>query len=181
MGLALDSLFIDMLASDTTLMTAIGNRLYGTDIPVPDAEYDNTPVPYVIVHFDSLNNDETTKDNPYESDYDTVNISIWVCARNREELATLTQRIRRTILHEVMWTRRFMNLADQEGAILNDTNSYHLKVWRNYESMTGIIPEDYRFTAEGVQYDPMKPSFLQILNYSCDVRNELNYDEQEED
>ena len=180
MGLALDSLFIDMLASDTTLMTAIGNRLYGTDIPVPDAEYDNTPVPYVIVHFDGLTNDETTKDNPYESDYDTVNISIWVCARNREELATLTQRIRRTILHEVMWTRRFIYRADKEGAILNDTNSDHLKVGSDYDSMTGMIPEDYRFTSEGVQYDPMKPSFLQILNYSCDVRNNLN-DEQEED
>lgn len=181
MGLALDSLFIEMLASDTVLMQAIEGRLYSTDIPVPDAEYENTPVPYVIVHFDGLTNDDTTKDNPYESDFDTVNISIWVCAKDREALATLTQRIRQTILTEVMWTRRFMDLADKEGAVLNDRNSYHIKVWRNYDTMTGMIPEDYRFTAEGIQYDPAKPSFMQVLNYSCDVRNNLNYDEQEEE
>ena len=73
-------------------------RLYCTAIPLPDEDADNVPVPYVIVTFDGLTNDQGTKDDRYESEYDTVNIGVEVTARNINELHELTQTVRDTIL-----------------------------------------------------------------------------------
>lgn len=99
MSLALDSLFITAISADTTIMQTIGSRLYSTAIPLPDEEAENEPVPYVIVTFDGLTNDQGTKDDPYESTNDQVNIGIEVTAANRQALADLTKTIRKTI-HE---------------------------------------------------------------------------------
>ena len=64
MSLATDSIFIAAIQSNTELMEALGyeapeeeyegrpGRLYGTAIPLPDEDADNTPVPYIIVTFD---------------------------------------------------------------------------------------------------------------------------------
>jgi len=73
-------------------------RLYCTAIPLPDEDAENVPVPYVIVTFDGLTNDQGTKDDRYESEYDTVNIGVEVTARNINELHDLTQMVRDTIL-----------------------------------------------------------------------------------
>jgi hypothetical protein len=73
-------------------------RLYGTAIGLPDEDADNVPVPYVIVTFDGLTNDQGTKDDRYESDYDTVNIGVEVTAKTLDDLHTLTQMVRDTIL-----------------------------------------------------------------------------------
>ena len=110
MSLATDSIFIAAIQSNTELMEALGYeapeeeyegrpaRLYGTAIPLPDEDADNTPVPYVIITFDGLTNDQGTKDDRYESEYDTVNIGVEVAARNIDELHNLTQMVRDTIL-----------------------------------------------------------------------------------
>jgi hypothetical protein len=110
MSLATDSIFITALQSNTDLLEALGYveatetsegnpaRLYGTAIPLPDEDADNVPVPYVIVTFDGLTNDQGTKDDRYESNYDTVNIGVEVAARNINELHDLTQMVRDTIL-----------------------------------------------------------------------------------
>jgi hypothetical protein len=58
-------------------------------------------VPYVIVTFDGLTNDQGTKDDRYESEYDTVNIGVEVAARNIDELHSLTQMVRDTILRYI--------------------------------------------------------------------------------
>ena len=106
MSLATDSIFITALQSNGDLMEALGYdpetgepaRLYCTAIPLPDEDADNVPVPYVIVTFDGLTNDQGTKDDRYESEYDTVNIGVEVIARNINELHDLTQTVRDTIL-----------------------------------------------------------------------------------
>lgn len=106
MSLATDSIFITALQSNGDLMEALGYdaqtgepaRLYCTAIPLPDEDADNVPVPYVIVTFDGLTNDHGTKDDRYESEYDTVNIGVEVTARNINELHDLTQMVRDTIL-----------------------------------------------------------------------------------
>jgi hypothetical protein len=110
MSLATDSIFVTALQSNTDLMEALGYveatetsegapaRLYCTAIPLPDEDADNVPVPYVIVTFDGLTNDQGTKDDRYESEYDTVNIGVEVAARNIDELHDLTQMVRDTIL-----------------------------------------------------------------------------------
>ena len=107
MGLSTDSIFIAAISSDNDIMAALGKtskrpaRLYSTAIPLPDEQADNVPVPFVIVTLDGLTNDETTKDDPFESNDDKVTIGIIVTASNRKALADLTQAIRSTI-HQYM-------------------------------------------------------------------------------
>ena len=112
MSLATDSIFVTALQSNSELLEKLteyidddGNvqydetpRLYGTAIGLPDDDADNVPVPYVIVTFDGLTNDQGTKDDRYESDYDTVNIGVEVAAKTLDDLHTLTQMVRDTIL-----------------------------------------------------------------------------------
>ena len=106
MSLATDSIFITALQSNSDLMEALGYdaqtgepaRLYCTAIPLPDEDAENVPVPYVIVTFDGLTNDQCTKDDRYESEYDTANIGVEVTARNINELHELTQTVRDAIL-----------------------------------------------------------------------------------
>lgn len=112
MSLATDSIFVSALQSNSDLLEKLteyidddGNiqydetpRLYGTAIGLPDDDAENVPVPYVIVTFDGLTNDQGTKDDRYESDYDTVNIGVEVTAKTLDDLHDLTQMVRDTIL-----------------------------------------------------------------------------------
>ena len=118
MSLATDSIFITALQSNQELMERIGYvaptseedtgqpaRLYGTAIPLPDEDADNVPAPYLIVVFDGLQNDQGTKDDRYESEYDTVQIAVQVVGRNINELHELTQAVRDTILSYLRTTQ----------------------------------------------------------------------------
>lgn len=96
-SLATDRIFIAAIKANAQLMAQIGGRLYPTAIPLPDESVDNVPVPYVIVTFDGLTNDAATKDDPYESDNDVVNIGIEITAKNRAALAALASAVRSTI------------------------------------------------------------------------------------
>ena len=98
MSLATDSIFIASIQSNPALVERIGGRLYGTAIPLPDEDADNVPVPYIIVTFDGLNNQNQTKDDVYESNYDTVNIGVEVTGETINDLHELTQAVRDTIL-----------------------------------------------------------------------------------
>ena len=98
MSLATDSIFIAAIQSNPALVERIGGRLYGTAIPLPDEDADNVPVPYVIVTFNGLNNQNETKDDVYESNYDTVNIGVEVTGETIDDLHDLTQAVRDTIL-----------------------------------------------------------------------------------
>lgn len=140
MSLATDSIFVKAIQSDASLMQKIGGRLYGTAIGLPDEEADNVPVPYIIVTFDGLTNDQGTKDDRYESRYDKVEIGVEVTAQTLDELHNLTETVRDTIL------------------------SY-------LRSRTTAV-DDYLFTAEGIQYDSMKPCYWQVLRYQCDTIND---------
>lgn len=107
MSLATDTIFIQAIQSNELLMSAISEgsehpRLYGTAIPMPEEEAENTPVPYIIVTFDGLSNENTDKDDPYEGDEDRVNISVEVTATNLTELHQLTQTVRDTIYQYMM-------------------------------------------------------------------------------
>ena len=140
MSLATDSIFMKAIQSDASLMQKIGGRLYGTAIPLPDEDLDNVPVPYVIVTFNGLTNDQGTKDDRYESRYDKVEIGVEVTAKTLDDLHVLTEMVRDTIL------------------------SY-------LRSRTTAV-DDYLFTAEGIQYDSMKPCYWQVLRYQCDTIND---------
>ena len=99
MALNIDSIFISALTSISSL---VEGRLYGTAIPLPDEDLDNAPVPYLIVSFDGLQNDQYSKDD-YEGETDTVQISVEVCDKTLAKLHALTQAVRDAI-HSYMQT-----------------------------------------------------------------------------
>lgn len=97
MGLSTDSIFIYALSASEDIVQAVDGRIYGTAIPLPDEEADNVPVPYIIVTFNGLNNVDETKDDTYESDYDSVNIGIEVIGKTLGHLHDLTEMVRNVI------------------------------------------------------------------------------------
>lgn len=143
-----DSIFIAALTSSQEVMQTIDGRLYSTAIPMPDEDAENVPVPYVIVTFNGLNNEGTTKDDPFEGDTDVVQIGVEVTAINREQLAELTQLVRTTI-HDYLTE----DVDDERQTI-----------------------DDYQFSAEAVQYDSLKPCYWQTIRYQCDVFNGQEYE-----
>lgn len=148
MSLATDSIFIAAISDSSKIMDEIGGRLYSTAIPLPDEETDNVDVPYIIVTFDGLTNDQTTKDDPFESDSDSVKIGIEITAVNREQLATLTQKVREVVHQSMLITQQ----SDDGVAAI----------------------DDYAFSAGAVQYDQLKPCYWQVLSYQCSVANTIN-------
>ena len=144
MSLATDSIFIAALASNSDLMQQVSNRLYSTAIPLPDEEADNVPCPYIIVTFDGLTNEQSTKDDPLEGETDNVQVSVEVTAKNREQLADITQMVR-DIIHDYF-----------KADVNDDRNALQ---W-------------YQFSAERVTYDVDKPCYWQVLKYECNVINQ---------
>ena len=145
MSLITDKVFYNALRSNAALMTQVGGRIESTSIPVPDEEFENTPVPYIIITFDGLQNEGFTKDNDFEGILDRVQVSIEVAAESRDELGIIMQTIRQTIIE-----------------YFEDTESH---AWDDYD----YIPSNYTFTASAVGYDSMKPCYYQTLTYNCDT------------
>ena len=145
MSFSTDAIFVRALSSNQELTAMLpAGGVYNTSIPVPDEELDNVPVPYIIVSFDGLQNEEGTKDSIYEGTTDRVQIGIEVVAQTRPQLCELTEAIRRTV------REFFENLPNSD---------------EDYD----LVPLEYTFTAQQVIYDPDKNSFGQVLNYQCEV------------
>ena len=145
MSLITDKVFYNALRSNASLMAQVGGRIESTSIPVPDEEFGNVPVPYVIITFDGLQNDGFTKDNSFEGDTDKVQVGIEVAANTRDELGDIMQAIRETVV---------AYFEDIEGHALDDYD---------------YVPVNYTFTASPVGYDSMKPCYYQTLSYNCDT------------
>ena len=97
MSLIVDSFFAEVLNNDTDVTAQVENRIYNPDLDVTESEADNVPLPYIIIDQQETKNDLGTKDEPGESDTDSDTVSILVVCNNRDELADLTQLIRRKI------------------------------------------------------------------------------------
>ena len=121
MSLATDSIFVNALKANNELMRTVGDRLYDPAITLPIEELINAPVPYIIVMFEGLSNDENTKDDGMEGDTDSVTISIEIAAKSRKALSELAESVRQTI-HDY--------LSDED----TDINDYHFSAERvNYD------------------------------------------------
>lgn len=155
MSLQTDIIFVKAIQSDATLLGMLpAGDVYNTTIALPDEDLDNAQVPYVIVSYNGLNNDPSTKDD-YEGDTDTVTIGIQVTGRTRPELGAIAKRIRKAI-------RRFFTSLEET------------------DECREMIPYDYQFSASQVSYDPLKPCYWQTLTYQCDVMNDTE-DEEDDD
>ena len=144
MSLQTDTIFVLALQDNASLISRLpAGDVYNTSIALPDEDLPNAPLPYIVVSFDGLANDVTTKDT-YEGETDSVTVSITIAARNRSELAELAEMVRATV-------RSFFEQAEEDA-------DYFL-----------LVPLDYSFSAGAVQYDPQKPSFWQQLTWVCDT------------
>lgn len=147
MSLQTDIIFVKALRANADLMAQLAaGDVYNTSIALPDEDLDNAPLPYVIVSFDGLTNDVETKDDPYEGDSDRVTISIEIAAKTRPELGQLAEAVR----HQV--------------------HDYFVEADPTDED-ADMIPLDYQFSAQQVNYDQMKPCYWQVLTYQCDTKS----------
>ena len=147
MSLQTDIIFVKALRANADLMAQLAaGDVYNTSIALPDEDLDNAPLPYVIVSFDGLTNDVETKDDPYEGDSDRVTISIEIAAKTRPELGQLAEDVRRQV-------HQYFIDADPT------------------DEDADMIPLDYQFSAQQVNYDQMKPCYWQVLTYQCDTKS----------
>ena len=147
MSLQTDIVFVKALRSNATLVQQLpAGDVYNTAIALPDEEAENAPLPYVIVSFDGLNNQDTTKDSSYEGLTDTVTIGIEIAAETRPQLAALAIMVRQTIA--AYFSEHVQDVQDEDYA---------------------LIPNAYTVSAQGVLYDSWKPCFWQRLSYQCDT------------
>ena len=150
MSLLTDIIFVKALRSNAELIERLpAGDVYNTAIALPDEEAENAPLPYIIVTFDGLNNQNTTKDDAFESESDSVQIGITICAGEREELGEMAVAVRTTIRE--YFREHYGDNTDEDFA---------------------LIPDDITLNAQGVQYDSMKPCFWQVLNYQCDTETD---------
>ena len=145
MSLITDKVFYNALRSNAYLMAQVGGRIESTSIPVPDEEFINEPVPYIIITFDGLQNEGWTKDNSFEGDTDKVQVSIEVAAEDRDALGSIMQQVREAVI-----------------AYFEDTDGH---AWDDYQ----YVPDDYTLSASAVGYDSVKPCYYQTLTYNCDT------------
>lgn len=147
MSLLTDIIFVKALRSNTTLMNQLADGdVYNTAIDMPDKDVENADLPYIIVSYDGMQNDDTTKDDSYEGDTDDVQISIEVAAEHRPQLGEMMTAIRQTI-------RSYF--AAHKGD--------------NSDEDFALIPNSMSVSAREVQYDQDKPCYWQVLQYRCDT------------
>lgn len=147
MSLQTDIIFVKALRSNADLIAQLpAGDVYNTAIALPDEELDNTEVPYIIVSFDGLNNQDSTKDSSYDGLTDMVTVGIEIAAKTRPQLAELAIMVRDTIRD---YFRQHVASQDDEDYAL--------------------IPNSYQLQAQQVQYDSLKPCYWQQLTYQCDT------------
>ena len=97
MFLELDEIFYEALNADAGIVMRTGGRIFSTCAEVPPTEKDNTPLPYIIITDDGLQNDQGTKDDVWESDEDHVQASVEISAKSPKEVKRLARMCRRAI------------------------------------------------------------------------------------
>ena len=145
MSLQTDIIFVKALRNNAELISQLpAGNVYNTSIALPDEDIDNAPLPYIIVSYDGLNNQDTTKDSSYEGVTDMVTIGIEIAAKTRPQLAELAITVRQTI-------------QDYFQEHVYDMGDVDFK----------LIPDSYQLQAQAVQYDSLKPCYWQQLIFQC--------------
>ena len=148
----LDEFLYNALMEDETLVAAVGGRIASTCFEVSPDELDNTPLPCIIVTDDGLQNDQSNKDDVWESDEDRVQASVEVGAESPKVVKRLIRMVRKAISNYAA------SLSAQNAEV-----PYLLNVQTN-----------------GVAWDWMKPCYHSAVSYQCSINNYLRDDEQEQ-
>lgn len=95
--LELDEIFYNALTANETIASDTGGRILSTCVEVPPTDADNTPLPYIIITDDGLQNNQATKDDVWESDEDHVQASVEISAKSPKEVKRLARLCRKAI------------------------------------------------------------------------------------
>ena len=148
MSLSCDRFFVAAITQDEELMNEIGGRIFD---PARDSAAEEADVvPYIIVSLDSVQNIDMSKDDVYGSMHDEANVSVLVVADDRESLANLTEKTRRTI-HKAL-----VSSEEEE---------------EETQATFGFSIYDSSFSASRVELDIDKPCCYQTLSYICKTEN----------
>ena len=146
MSLLTDSIFIKALKGSAAISKAVSKRIYGTAIPLPDAQAENVELPYIIVSFEGSPTVPDTKDGDMEG-YEMQNtVGVLLVAATLPALHTLMEAVRGVIADS-------MRKVDPESPVLD-----------NY-------PADYDCSVSPILYDPDKPAYFVKFTYVCTVNN----------
>ena len=143
---SLDEIIYDAICADATLMEAIGNRVVSTCFEVSPEDYDNTPLPNIIVTDDGFQNQTGTKDTVWESGEDRVQVTVDVAADSPKEVKRLIRKVRRAIENQII----LMSAANER------------------------IPELESLSSGGVAWDWTKPCYYQHLTYQCTTLSDID-------
>jgi hypothetical protein len=155
-----DKIIYEAIKADESLMAKLayttpqGGTAYAlrsTCFEVPPDELDNTPVPYVVIHDDGFQNQQTTKDCVWEALVDQVQATVEIAADSPEEVKQLIKDVRKAV------------------------ENYIVTLYSSGED----IPELLSITSDGIDWDWMKPCYFSHLVYQC-LTNTDTDDEQEE-
>lgn len=153
-----DELIYEAIVADETLMGMIayttpqgetGYAIKSTCFEVPPEKFDNTPVPYIIVHYAGFQNQQTTKDNLWEACEDQVLTIVEVAADDPDGVKKIVRGVRKAIENHIA------TIYAQHGI--------------------EAIPELQSLTSDGIDWDWTKPCYYQRLNYQC-ITNADNSD-----
>ena len=92
-----DEIIYEAIIANETLQTETGGRIQSTCIEVPPTDDDNTPLPYIIIAEEQLQNEQGTKDNVWEGDMDHVAVSVIISANSPADVKRLRRLVRQAI------------------------------------------------------------------------------------
>lgn len=150
MSLQTDIIFVRAIKSNPDIIKGLPAKdVYNSSLTMPDEDMDNADLPYIIVSYNGMQNDDSTKDNEYDGMNDSVQILIEIVARTREELANIIITVRHTI------ENFFIEHVDDDS-----------------DDIYSLIPTSTVVSASRVNYDSDIPCYWQSLNYICDTNKD---------
>lgn len=93
----LDEIFYNAITADAGIMELTGGRIRSTSFEVPPTDADNTPLPYIIITDDPMQDEAGTKDDEWESDWDSVQAGIEIGAASPRKVKELRRMVRHAI------------------------------------------------------------------------------------
>lgn len=143
--LELDEIFYEALTTDTTIAGETHGNIFSTCVEVPPMEQDNTPLPYVIIMDNGLQNDQTTKDDVWESGEDRVQASVEISAKSPKEVKRLTRLCRKAIARYIATLsgqRPYLQSLSTDGTAWDWTKPCYFKTLQYQCDMTNTNDDE---------------------------------------
>lgn len=93
----LDDIIYEAVTADAALVEMTSGNIVTCCFEVPPDIEDNTPPPYIIIIEDPTVNEQGTKDDEWEAEYDSAQVSIEIAASTKQEVKEIRRKIRKAI------------------------------------------------------------------------------------